>query len=178
MRSILVGTLLLLLVPISRGAEEENPLRKAKVGDWVEYRMTGKDTEGTTKMTIVTKTDKEVTYEIESTFSFMGNKQSAVQRQTVDLTKPWDMISARNIKENNVQLEKISEGRESLEAGGKKYETKWKKLKSTTTTSGFTVVVEHKMWFSPEVPVTGMVRLDTTTGDSATKIEVVASGHK
>jgi hypothetical protein len=179
MRSILACSLVLVLAPSSRSADEENPMRKAKVGDWVEYRMTGKDIEGTTKMTIVSKSDKEVTYEIEATFSFMGNKQTApVQRQTVDLTKPWDLISAKNLKENNVQLETISEGKETLKAGGKNYETKWKKLKSTTTAQGFTVVVNYQMWWSPDVPVTGLVRLDTAAGEAVTKMEVVASGRK
>src|SRR5262249_54007948 len=90
--------LLMLLVPAAVIAGDDHPFKKAKIGDWVEYKMTGA-VGGTTKMTIVAKDDKEVTYEIAATFSFMGKETTApLQTQKIDLTKNYDPISAANLK--------------------------------------------------------------------------------
>ena len=83
MRSILVVFVVIGLFPTTLLAGDDNPFKKAKVGDWVEYKMSGGDIAGTTKMTIVTADDKEVAYEIAGTFSFMG-KESKAPLQTIN----------------------------------------------------------------------------------------------
>jgi hypothetical protein len=98
---------------------------KRQLGDWVEYKMTGQNIEGSTKMTVVSKDDKEVTYEVAATFSFMGNKTTGpVQTMKIDLTKDYDAISAANLKANDVKIEKLDEGTEKLRASGKEFDTK------------------------------------------------------
>jgi hypothetical protein len=179
MRLACAAVLLVWLAPSIQAADNENPFRSAKVGDWAEYMMTGQNTEGSTKMTIVAKDDKELTYEIVATFSFMGKKMVLpAQMMKVDLTKSYDAISAANLKANNVKIEKVDEGKEKLTAGGKEYETNWTKLKATTTVNGMTIVMDYQMWFCQDVPLSGLVRMDTTTTGMTTKVELTAYGSK
>ena len=112
MRSAIAAFALVCFVQSLQGADDDNPYRKAKIGDWVSYKMTGKNMEGTTKMTVVSKDDKEVTFEVASIYSFMGKEQVApVQTMKIDLTKSYDAISAANLKANNVKIEKLDEGK-------------------------------------------------------------------
>ena len=69
MRSLFAVAISISLAASIQGADVENPYKKAAVGDWVEYRMTGPNMEGKTKMTIVAKDDKEVSYEVAATFN-------------------------------------------------------------------------------------------------------------
>ncbi|HEV3440765.1 MAG TPA: hypothetical protein VG122_25655 [Gemmata sp.] len=179
MRTVAAVALLGCLVSAAHAADEENPFKKSKVGDWVEYKMTGTGFEGKTKMTIVTKDDKEVTYEIAATISFMGKEMTApVQKQTVDLTKPYDAIAAGNVAAKGVKIENVDDGKEKLKIGEKEYDTKWTKTKTTATVGDMTIVGEYKMWFSKDVPVSGLVKMETTTAGITTKVELIGSGSK
>ena len=179
MRSLIATVLLVCLASAIRGADNENPYRNAKLGDWVEYKMTSQNMEGSTKMTVLSKDEKELTYEVAATFSFMGNKAVApVQTMKIDLTKDYDAISAANLKANNVKIEKLDEGTEKLKAAGKEYDTKWTKLRATTTVNEMMIVTEYKMWFSKDVPLSGLVRMDTTASDMTTKVELMGFGSK
>jgi hypothetical protein len=179
MSSILTAALLVCFVPAVQGADDENPYRKSKVGDWVEYRMTGQNVEGKTKMTIVAKDDKELAYEVAGTFSFMGNQMVApIQTLKIDLTKSYDPIVAANMKANGATLEKGGEGKEKIKVGDKEYDTKWTSSKITTTAGGVTVVTDTKMWFSKDVPLTGMVKMESSTQNFTTVLELIGSGHK
>jgi hypothetical protein len=42
----------------------------------------------------------------------------------------------------------------------------------------FTVITENKMWFSKDVPLSGLVRMDTTVGTTTSKLELIGTGHK
>jgi hypothetical protein len=179
MRLMIATALLLCFCPVIHGSDDRNPFTNAKVGDWVEYKMTGQNMEGSTKMTVASKDEKELTYEVTATFSFLGNKTVApVQTMKVDLTKDYDAISAANLKAKNVKIEKLDEGTEKIQAAGKEYDTKWTKLRATTTVNGMTIVVDHKMWFSKEVPLSGLVRMDTTASGMTTRMELIGSGNK
>jgi hypothetical protein len=160
-------------------AGDDNPFKKAKVGDWVEYKMTSATFEGKTKMIIVAADDKEVTYEVASTFSAMGKEMTGpFQKLKVDLTKNYDPIIAQNLKSTNTKIEKVGEGTEKLKVGKREFNTKWTKLKSTTKVNDVTVVSEHKMWFSKDVPVSGLVRMDTNTGTFTSKLVLIGYGSK
>src|SRR5262249_46694846 len=151
----------------------------AKVGDWVEHKMTGPTFEGTSKITITEKTDKEVTYKVEGTFTANGTKMVApVQMQKVDLTKNYDAVSAANLNSKGVKIETVDEGKEKLKIGDKEYDTTWKKLRSTQTVNDMKIVSEYKMWFSKDVPVNGLVRMDTMVAGTMTKLEIIGSGSK
>jgi hypothetical protein len=179
MRPLVLTVLLVCLVPSVRAADDENPWKNAKVGDWVEYKMAGTGFESKTKMTVVAKSDKEVSYEISATFTAAGKEMTApVQKQTIDLTKNYDELSAINLQNKNVKIEKLDEGKEKLKIGDKEYDTKWTRTKATATFNGITSVSEYKMWFSKEVPLGGMVRMDTTVGTIVTKLELTGFDKK
>src|SRR6478672_10808346 len=76
---------------VARAADEENPYKKAKVGDFATYKMTTKamgfNVEGTVTQTVVEKDEKEVTIELGG--KFMGMDIPAT-KQKIDLTKPFD----------------------------------------------------------------------------------------
>ena len=130
-------------------------------------------------MAITAKSDEEVTYEVTSKFTAFGQETvGPVQTIKVDLTKPYDAIVAANQQQNKTKAEKIGEGTEKLKVGGKDVEAKWTKTKYTTTVNDMTIVSEYQMWFSKDVPVSGMVKMETTTFGSTTKVELVASGSK
>jgi hypothetical protein len=178
MRSVIAAAMLVCFAPAVQGAENENPYRNAKVGDWVEYRMTGQNTEGSTNMTVVSKDPKQLTYEVAASFSFMGKKMVApVQTMKIDLTKSYDAISAANLKAKNITIKKLDEGKEKLKAAGKTYDTKWTKLRATTTVNDMKIVMDYKMWFCKDVPLSGLVRMDTTAHGVTTRVELIASGN-
>jgi hypothetical protein len=181
MRSIFAAALLVSFVPAVHGADDENPYRNAKVGDWVEYKMTGAGFEGKTKMTIVAKDDKELTFEIASTFTAGGKEMTGpLQKQTIDLTKKYDPVKDGIVKENgvDVKFEKLGEGEEKIKFGDKEFDTKWTKTKTTSTVNNITIVSEFKMWFCKDVPLSGLVRMDTTVQMTTTKLELIGLGKK
>jgi hypothetical protein len=180
MRSILIATVVVLVVPSLRASEKvENPFKKTKVGDWVEYKMTSPTIEGKTKMTVVAKDDKELTYEVSSTLSFMGKEtQAPVQKIKVDLTKNYDPDVIANLKSKDTKIEKVGEGKEKVKVGDKEFDTKWTKLKTSTTVNRITINGEYKMWYSKDVPMSGMVKMETTTSNVTTTVELIGWGSK
>jgi hypothetical protein len=179
MRFILCATLLVSLASIAYGADDENLFRTAKLGDWAEYKMTGGNVSGTTKMTIVAKDDKEVIYDVTSKFTAFGQETVApAQTIKVDLTKSYDPIIAANLKQNNTKIEKIGGGSEKVKGGGKEIDTKWTKQRASTTVNNMTIVTDTKMWFSKDVPVSGLVKMESTTMGSTSTVELVNSGSK
>jgi hypothetical protein len=184
MRFILPSVFLLALSSIAFGAETENPFLKAKVGDWTEYKMTGQGVAGTTKMVITAKDDKEVTYEVTSKFKAFGQETTAPpQKIKVDLTKSYDPDVAANLKNSNTKIEKFGEGSEKIKVGSKEFDTKWTKQRATTEVANMKIVTETKMWMCKDVPISGMVKMEsTTTGtggpDTTTTVELTGSGSK
>lgn len=160
-------------------ADDENPFKKASVGDWVEYTMTRPGSTGKTKMTIVSKDEKEVVYEVTGSFTAFGREMVApVQKIKVDLTKSYNPLMAANLQRTGVTFEKQGEGKEKVKLGEKEFETKWTKIKSTSTVNNFTTTTEHKMWFSKAVPLSGLVKMEITSSTVTTTLELIGSGSK
>jgi len=179
MRSSLAAAFVICFIPAVQAADIENPFKNAKVGQWAEYKLSAAGLSGTTKMTIIAKDDKEVTYEVSGSLSIQGTETAIpAHKQTIDLTKPFDLLSATNLKAKNVKVEQDSEGKEKIKVGNKEYDTKWVKLKVTATIGAKTVASEYKMWFSKDVPVSGMVKMETTSGPAAITMELTGSGSK
>lgn len=177
----LLLTSYLIMVPTPKATtEQSNPFVNAKVGDWVEYRVVVglKPGEGQlpelpamkVRTVITSKTDKEATLEVQTAGEGMVEKE----KQIIDLTKPYDPISFLDVgSKAKGKTEKKEEGREKLTIGGKTYECTWMTVKS-----GDPGIEEAKVWFSKDVPLTGMLRIEAKSAGIAIAIEMTGSGRK
>jgi hypothetical protein len=159
-RSQLVVAAICFLAINAVRAEEENPYKKAKVGDWVEYSMKskvgGNDMEMSTKQTVTNKTDKEVTVEVVT--NMMG--QTMKNQFTVDLTKKFDPYTT-GMKDAKVEVKELEKGEENVTVGGKSLKTNWVRFETTGQANGMAINAKGKAWSSPEVPLNGLVKSET-----------------
>jgi hypothetical protein len=184
MRFLLVVTLFACLAPTARADDGDNSFRKAKVGDWAEYKMTtnamGKSLEQKVRMTVTAKDDKEATVETTGKQTFMGQELDIpAQRQKIHLSKPYDPTSLINLpKSEGVKLEKTGTGTEKVSVGGKEYETTWTTVKLTAKGKDTTLESETKVWISKEVPLFGMVKVEMTSAIINMTLELTGTGSK
>src|SRR5262245_18266742 len=191
MRFVFAVILLACVGPASLRADDDNPFKDAKVGDWVEYKYSARNytaprgTEAQIKMTVIAKDDKELTYEIG------GWAPGVVEKVKIDLTMPHDPIALAalsnyhnfgSLKEKDVTAEKLGEGKEKLKVGGKEYEPRWTQMKYTIklTYPGLgerRYVMLAKTWVSKDVPLSGQVILETNDG-SQMRLELSSFGRK
>jgi len=170
---------------VARAADEENPYKKAKVGDFATYKMTttlamGLKLEGTITQTVVSKNDKEV--EIEVAGKVMG-MDIPVQKQKIDITKPFDPTKAgANVPPGaQVNVEKLKDGKEKLKVGSKEYETKWETYKMKMKAGGMDIEADMKVWQAAELTIP-MVKMEMNMEVSGQKMEMqmemTESGNK
>ncbi len=161
-----------------RAADEPNPYKDTKVGDYATYTMTMKigalNTKGTVTQTVVKKSDKEVTVEVTGTATDFNGQEKAIpaQKQTVDLTKPYDPTQAAKLPPGvNAKVEKGKEGKEKIKAGGKEYETTWHTYKVKAEAMGQKIDADVKVWMAKGVPG-GMVKMTMITEVAGQKLEM------
>jgi hypothetical protein len=185
----LLAACALVLAPFAAfAADDENPYKNAKVGDYAAYKMTTKAAglafDGTIRQTVTEKTDKEVTVKVTGSFDFMGQKKDIPeQTQKVDLTKPFDPTKAGGQLPGgaDVKAEKLKEGKEKVTVGGKEYDATWTTYKATTKVMGQEIQSDFKVWMAKDVP-SGMVKM-TMTGkfagqDMEMTMELSETGNK
>src|SRR5262245_60059875 len=104
-----------------RAADDDNPYKNVKVGDFTTYKMTtkvaGMDITGTIVQTVTAKSDKEVTIKAGGKVSFMGKDiDIPEQEQKIDITKPYDptKIGGALPAGTDVKVEKGKEGKEKI----------------------------------------------------------------
>ncbi len=161
-------------------APEENPYKKAKVGDWAEYKMTtsigGLNLEGTVKNEVTAKTEKEATMK---TTVMAGGQELPGQETKIDLTKPFDPSSTTGLpKGDEVKVEKISDGKEKIKIGGKEYECTWEKSKVKGKANGVDLDAEVKVWMCKSVPLGGMVKMEMKSEVINMSMELTETGSK
>lgn len=180
--------LALVVAPIAvRAADEENPYKNAKVGDYATYKMTTKvaglaiDGVITQKVTEVTK--EEVTVKATGTVEVNGKKMEIPeQEQKIDLTKPFDPTKAGNLPGGaEAKVEKGKEGKEKVKVGGKEYDTTWTTYKVKTKAMGQEIDADVKAWMAKDV-VAGLVKMTMTAEFAGQKMEMTMelteSGNK
>lgn len=182
---LLSAALVACIAPIAgRAADDENPYKNVKVGDYAVYKMTTKvagfDVAGTMTQSIVKKTDKEATVKVVANVNGMD---LPAQEQTIDLTKPYDPTKAGGGLPPNTEasVEKGKEGKEKIKVGNKEYETTWTSYKVKAKTMGQDVNADVKTWMSKDVPM-GLVKMQMKMEVAKMQVEMVMelteSGNK
>jgi len=109
----------------------------------------------TMKQTVKAKDDKEVTLLVEMTA--LGRNMS--NEIKVPLDQPYDPAS--NNMPKNAKFEKIADGSETLKIGGKDYACTWMQGKIIMKDGTTDVTGTSKTWSCPEVPLSGMVKMES-----------------
>jgi hypothetical protein len=169
---VLACLVAVLFAPCAFAADEENPFKKVKVGDYANYKMTNKiagmTLEGTMTQTIAAKSDKEVTVKVTGKVNGMD---IPAQEQKIDLTKPYDPTKGSLPPGTEATVEKLKSGEEKVKAAGKTYETKWESYKVKAKAMGQEFEAEVKAWMSKEMPQL-MVKMEMTAEILGMKMEM------
>lgn len=138
----------------------DNPLKKAKVGDYVRLRMTtetmGSRIQMEMKQTVIAKDDVSVTLRTETTASGIKMPPQDVK---IRLDQPYEPYKQGF---TDALVTKMGEGKETLNVGGKSYNCKWIKVK-VVSVKPTPIEATTTVWSSSEVPVTGVVKMVTNS---------------
>ena len=162
----------LAIAPFAFAADEENPYKKTKVGDYATYKVStkfgGMNLEGTMTQKVTEKSDKEATLKIVMSFNGM---ELPAQEQKVDLTKPFDPTKTSLPAGSEATVEKLKDGKEKIKAGGKEYETKWESYKVKAKTNGMEIEAEIKAWMAKDF-LFQVVKMEMTSEVLGMKVEM------
>src|SRR5262245_29427777 len=174
--------LTLAVAPVAVAADEENPYKKVKVGEYATYKLTGKSggqaLEGTLTQSVSAKSDKEATLKVTSKLNGMDLPS---QEQKIDLTKPYDPTKAVLPEGTEAKIEKVKDGKEKIKAAGKEYDCIWETYKVKAKTMGMEIEADLKVWQSKDLPLL-VVKLEMTAEIAGMKLdttlELTESGTK
>jgi hypothetical protein len=177
LRPILVLCALAFLSGLTAAQEKTHPFAKAKVGDWVAYKVeTGSPSANITiKQTVSARDAEGVTLKVEMS---MGGKPLQATDQRVSLMEPFDparMLQSPAVKS---QVTKLGEGEETVMVTGKKYKCTWVKNRVITEFNGQIIETNSKMWVSKDVALGGLVRAETETAGAVTVMELTGVGSR
>lgn len=150
-----------LLVPVLAVAPGDNPLKNAKVGEWIEYKMTNSMMAGMeTKMkqTVIAKDATSVTLRIDTIM--MGQKQSTTTK--IPLDKPYEPHKIG--QPEGVAITLLGTGTETIIVGGKSYACTWSKAKVVMAKEKTEML--SKVWVSADAPLTGVVKTESDMSTS------------
>jgi len=161
-------------------AEQENPYKKAKVGDWIEHKMSNDmgamKMESSMRKEVTAISEKEVT--LKMTTEAMGQKNTMEVK--IPLDKPYDPMNP-GAENPDLKVEKLGEGDETVTVGGKDYKAHWYSVKVTGKTQGMEMDTTSKVWISKDVPLEGIVKMETTTAKPMpmkVNMELTGAGSK
>jgi hypothetical protein len=174
-KRFVVSLILFITVAICVSAQEaEQPLKRAKVGDYAVFKMSGAGVNGTSKQEVTAVTDKEVTIRFTSTVNGIEQKPT---EQKIDFTKKADpAVEAANRKK--FKIVDTGKGQETLKIDGKDYQCDWRSSMATATQNGMDIVTESKLWMSKDAPVFGLVKTESKTFGQVTVVELTEAGSK
>lgn len=155
--TVILGALFL---PVLSSRAADNPLRNAKVGEWIEFvtntETMGQKMEMQMKQSVVAKDETSVTLRMESTM--MGQKTPAKDVK-IPLDKPYEPY-AQMPDLADAKVTPLGDGNETISVGGKSYACRWTKVK-VVTTKPQAMDVTSKTWLCKDAPVTGLVRMES-----------------
>jgi hypothetical protein len=177
-----------------RIADEENPFRNAKIGDWFEYQFVYEfdnhksppmSATGNVRITVTAKDDHEAIVEMTGkmarTAPVLDNEDLTPQTRKIDLSKPYDLISFPALPElNNAIVDTDGDGNEKVKVGDKEYDCSWQELKVTSSSGA--IAEDVKVWQSKDVPLSGIVKIqlqfESRVEDAKTTLELTGWGGK
>ncbi|MBE7462693.1 MAG: hypothetical protein HS116_04270 [Planctomycetes bacterium] len=157
MKGLWTLTLVLAALAASASWSAEHMYKKAKVGQWTEYKtvseMAGTKSELKMKTTVTAKDETSITLTI---VTEMGGQKLPEQTSVIkfeDLDAPHP----------EVKTEELEKGSESVTAAGKSYACNWVKNKVTSETEQSKSVTLAKSWTSDDVPLGGLVKMESNS---------------
>ncbi len=165
-----------------RAAEDDNPFKKVKEGDWAKYSMTmdrgGFKSVGDMTRTVTAKSDKEVTI---TTIMTLDGRKSLPRDEKFDLTKPYDPIWLHGLNGTDARIEKVGEAKEKVKIGTREYDCTVIKSKTRSKVGGIEYKTDNRLWTSKDAPLGGMVKMEVLGERGApanTWLEFKESGSK
>jgi hypothetical protein len=168
-----LAALALALAPVvARAADEENPYKNAKVGDYAVYTVKSKFGDATMTQTVAAKTDKEATVKVSVAANFNGKEiKLPDQELKIDLTKPYDPTQGSGgLPGAEIKAEKDKDGKEKVKVGGKEYDATWTSYKTKIKAQNMEFTGTTKVWLSKDVPL-GVVKLESVMEVAGQKVE-------
>ncbi|MFH0938285.1 MAG: hypothetical protein V1899_03260 [Planctomycetota bacterium] len=159
----------LLIKNNEHAADEKNPFKVAKVGDWIEYKMSNGPINGTLKKTVIKKTDIETTIEMVNNMGGQEMKQQAV----IKFNEKYDPLNPDMLGSNVVI---VDSGEENFAVADKTYSTKWAAIE-TPLVMDEKIMIKAKTWISTEVPLGGLVKSITEIDGSIVMLELIGFGN-
>jgi hypothetical protein len=174
-RLLAVTGLLLSFAASALSQELDQPLKKAKVGDYAVYTSSGNQVTMTMKVEVTEVKDMKVTVRTTSTVN--GNDLPPTE-QVYDLTKKFDPTEALKQKNKDLKVVDTGTGKETLKVGGKEYPCEWRSNTVTASVNGQEYVSQSKVWICMDGPVYGLVRTETTVMGQVYLMELKEAGSK
>jgi hypothetical protein len=169
------------LVSFARGADEENPYKKAKVGDFATYKLTTKvgtfNVDGTITQTVTARDDKEVTFRVTGK---VNNQEIPPQELKLDVTKPFDPTKVLAVG-GSAAPTKVGEGKEKVTVAGKSYDARWEAYKVKLSAQGMDLDADMKVWRVADLALPVVkVEMGATVTDAKIEMgmELEGAGHK
>lgn len=152
--------------------KEEHPYKKAKVGDWIEYKVTdvksGKTFESRFKLTVKEKYENEVVFARDEHYDGRDMPQG---EEHIELNKAYRQDGDGESFQYEIKATKD----DKVTVGGKEYACKLVEMKITT--SGLdTDEITRKVWISKDVPLDGIVKSVTNYGKNTKTRELLGCG--
>jgi hypothetical protein len=165
---LLVAALAVCIAPIAAGAQDDNPFKSAKVGDFATYKLdtkvAGFSVSGSMTQTVTAKDDKEATIKGTGKISLNGKDMDIPStEQKIDLTKPYDPTKLGGggglPPGTEAKIDKLKDGKEKIKVGGKEFDCTWTTYKMKAKAGGMDIDADLKVWMSKEIPL-GMAKME------------------
>jgi hypothetical protein len=168
----LAALLAFAIAPLTFGADDDNPYKKSKVGDYTTFKLStkvaGTNIEGIITQTVTEKTEKEVKLKVTGT---VGGMEIPASEQKIDITKAYDPGKNANLPEGTeAKIEKVKDGAEKVKIGDTEYDCKWQSYKMKASVGGMELESEYKVWYPKDFSVP-MVKMEMTAEVAGMKME-------
>lgn len=168
-----LGLALILIVFLSTGLTAgdtvPNPYRNAQVGDWVKYKATSRSSiltfgyEYTNTVTEIVGNTLTITQDV----TFDDGKKKQFKKQ-VDRSRPLELFTWLGYdRPHNLKTVKVRTQTKSLTVAGETFETR---SEHYDIGSKSLYPAEKRIWYSPKIPLAGIVKLQTTSKGSASSV--------